>query len=65
MALIVMIATEGVTSVISGATVSCVRKHHILVFVVADPITAAFGLDQVLGFAAEPTARLVRFLLGW
>ena len=54
--LIEMIAAKREPSMISTTTILSVGEHHVLMLVIADPITAAFGLGQVLRFAAEAAA---------
>ena len=56
---------EGVALVVPTTAFGGVRERDVLVQIVTDPIAAAFGLDQILGFAAQPAARFIRFFLGW
>ena len=45
------------------AAVAGKGKQPVVVFIVADPIAAALGFGQVLGFAAQPAARFVAVCL--
>jgi hypothetical protein len=55
-------AAQGKPPMIAAAAVAGKGKHHIIIFVVADPIVAALGFGQVLGIAAQPAAGHVAFL---
>ena len=44
----VMCATERIPAMITYARISCIRKHDVLVFVIAHPLTAALGFDAWL-----------------
>jgi hypothetical protein len=48
-----VVAAKRVSAVIPATTVASIREELIFVFVVADPIAAAFRLGQVLGLAAQ------------
>ena len=51
-----MVATaQGIAAMVAAAAIVGKGKHLILVFIVADPVVAAFGFGQVLGFAAQTT----------
>jgi hypothetical protein len=51
-----MPAAKCVALVVAMATVARVREEFVLVFVVANPPTAAFGSREILGAAAQTTA---------
>ena len=51
---------QRVSTVVSAATIVSVREHDIFVLVVADPMIAAFSLDQVLRSTAQPTLGAIR-----
>jgi hypothetical protein len=53
MTFVEMVTTERVPIVIPGTAVAVVREHHVLVLIVADPLTAALGLDELPGGPAE------------
>lgn len=51
-----MVATaQGIAAMVAVAAIVSKGKHHILVFIVADPVVAAFRLGQILGFTAQAT----------
>lgn len=56
MAFGMMETAEREATVISGAAFAGVGKRDVLAFVIADPLTAALGLDEVFGFSAKPAA---------
>src|SRR3989304_10593379 len=56
MALGVVRTAKGVSTVVSGATVACVGEHDVLVFVITNPLTAAFGLNEIAGLSAKTAA---------
>lgn len=47
--------TERIAPVIARATVARVGKQHVVLFVVADPLTATLGLDEIFGSATQAT----------
>lgn len=51
-----MKTAQCVAIMISMATVTGIRKHHIRVLVVANPLIAAQGFCQIFLLAAQPTA---------
>ena len=53
MLFVVMMGAQCVMIMVSMTAVACVREHHVLVLVIADPIAAAFGLGQVSCLSAE------------
>ena len=59
MPLVVVGGTERIAAVIPVAAITGVRKHHVLVLVIADPVPAAFGPDQLTRLAAQAATRLV------
>jgi hypothetical protein len=50
-----MIGAERVAAVIPVATVSRIRKKHIFILVITNPLITTLCLGQFLGFAAQPT----------
>ena len=62
MSFVEMVTAKGVAIVVAGTAVSRKGKHDIVVFVIADPVAAAFRFGQVFGLTAQPTAGLV---IGW
>lgn len=51
-----METAEREATVISGAAFAGVGKRDVLAFVIADPLTAALGLDEVFGISAKSAA---------
>jgi hypothetical protein len=56
---VVVVGTERISTVVSVAAITRVRKQDVLVLVIADPVPATVGLDQLYGLAAQPTTRLL------
>jgi len=46
-------ATQGVATMVSMAATLGIREHHVLIFIVANPLIAAFCLDKFGCLAAE------------
>jgi hypothetical protein len=57
--LVVVESTECISTVISAAAIMGERKDHVLVLVIANPVSATFGPDQLNRLAAQPATRLV------
>jgi hypothetical protein len=55
-----MEAAQRVAGVISEATVSRVRKHDVLIFVITNPQITAWRLRQRFSLSAQPALRLTR-----
>ena len=53
MPLVVMVGTNRISTVISGAAIAGERKYQILVLVITDPVPATFGPDQLNRLAAQ------------
>ena len=49
-----MESANGVTTMISATTVEGVGEQHILVFVITNPLAAAFGPGQVCDGTTQP-----------
>ena len=47
-----MVCAQGVTAVIPVAAISCIGKRDVLVFIITDPLIAAFCFRQFLRFPA-------------
>lgn len=56
MAFGMMETAEREATVIPGAAIAGVGERDVLAFVIADPLTAALGLDQVFGSSTKPAA---------
>jgi len=56
MALGVVKTAQGVSTVVPGATVACVREQDVVGFVIANPLAAAFGPDEVASLPTETAA---------
>jgi hypothetical protein len=65
MSLIMMVSTKGEATVVSAATVSCIRKDYILMLIVTYPVAATVGLAQIFCLAAEPAPGFRYFLCGF
>jgi hypothetical protein len=52
-----VICTKCLTTMITATTISCVRKHHVIRFVVTNPFVATVGFSQVLCLTAETAFR--------
>ena len=53
---LMMKVANRVAPMIARATVPRVGKQDVIAFVVANPVAAAIGLDEVLGLAAKTAA---------
>jgi hypothetical protein len=59
MPLVVVEGTDCISTVISAAAITGVGKHYIFVLVIADPVPATVGPDQLTRLAAQTATRFV------
>jgi hypothetical protein len=59
MPLVEVVTAQGVAVMVAGTTVPCIGKHNIIMLIIANPVTAAFGFGQVFGFAAQSATGFV------
>jgi len=49
-----MVSTESITAVIPVAAIPCIGKRNVFVFIITNPLIAAFCFRQFLCFPAQP-----------
>jgi len=65
MTLIVVICAQGVTIMVSMATILGEGKQRIFAVIVTDPVATALCFCELPGLAAKTASRLVRFRFSW
>jgi hypothetical protein len=50
-----VISTQGEPPVVSMTTVSCIRKRNVFIFIVAYPLAATFGTNEIFRRTTDKT----------